>query len=63
MSWEPPIPEVEDAMSEEELEERLNWLEFVWEERSGQVENSDPVHRMRGAVAGAIGGGSVSYSG
>lgn len=29
--WEPPMPEIEDALSAEELEERLNWLEFAWD--------------------------------
>lgn len=42
MSWEPPIPVVvaEDTLSQEELEERLNWLELVWED--GKEE--DPKH-------------------
>jgi len=38
MSWMPPPPEIEDALSAEELEERLNWLELVWDSKRSEEE-------------------------
>lgn len=32
--WEPPIPSIDDGLAPEELEERLNWLEYVGEQDS-----------------------------